>query len=244
MRFVLLCVISLMVLAVIPQPSIAVELGWGTITLMPGENWVSAPVIPLDPLPTSVFSGIDIANNLTWFDPISQRPIAYDPAHPGDFPNILMGDGYTITNHGSTPVILTYEGVIINDTDVWISLPGGGNGGMHWIGVPYTIPTAFDRIIVTDGEEAYYAADAALLGWIDPIWRTMNPATQTIETVGATTQQGVDTHYLRPGYMYKVQTYRDDLAIILDAPVPEPTGLSVLISGLFCITALTRRRKQ
>jgi hypothetical protein len=247
MRIVSLCLICLAALLVVGQPSMAISAGTATIVLNPGENWIATPMVAFDPTPASVFQGVDIANNLTYFDPIQQKTIVYDPSHPTDFPNILMGDGYTINIAGSAPVTISYGGVNVDDTSEWISLPGSssGGGGMNWIGVSYTAPVRWADIIVTNGSESHSVAVAAQLGWLAPVWTTMNSATQTIEHAGATGQLGADINYLRPGQMYKVETYRSNLALVWQ-PVPEPSGLPTLFcasGGLIAALRRARRRK-
>jgi hypothetical protein len=246
MRIVSLCIVCLAALLLIAQPSMAVSVDWATIVLNPGDNWVASPVVPFDSAPASVFSGIDLNSNLTYWDPLQQQTIVYDSAHPEKYSPVLMGDGYIVRNAGSSAVICRYQGVNIGDTDAYIPLYGAasGGGGMNWIGISYMSDVLIDNVVVTNGSESGRVGDAIQWGWLAPTWTTMNSATQTIERVGMTGQQGADTNWLRSGHMYKVQTYQSNLAFILPHPVPEPATLPALFCALGGVATMLRRPRR
>jgi hypothetical protein len=247
MRIVSLCLICAVFAVVLALPAAAVNTQSVSIVLNPGDNWVASPVVPFDPTPASVFSGIDINNNLTFWDPLQQQSIVYDAAHPGNYPAILMGEGYIVRNTGTTAITCQYGGVNIDDTDLYLSLPGSesGGGGMNWIGITSTSDMLFDDLYVLSmTHDTCSVAQAAQMGLMDAVWTTMNSATQTIERVGASGQQGVDTHWLRAGHMYKVQTYESTLAIIAPHPVPEPTTLPALFCALGGVATMLRRSRR
>ncbi|MEN6520033.1 MAG: hypothetical protein ABFD46_02635 [Armatimonadota bacterium] len=55
------------------------------LTIHPGENWISLPLVPLNNNPAVLFAGIDIDQNLAKFDPSTQTSVVYNSSNPGNF---------------------------------------------------------------------------------------------------------------------------------------------------------------
>ena len=203
-------------------------------------NYICAPLVPFNPNPMVVFAGADPEYNLYRWDAPTQNPFYFEQG--GEFGNILLGDGYYLSNGGSAASI-SYDGVPdgVPDsggimTDMWISLPGKqtdafvdppDGGGKHLIGQPFDHDTPTngpgatgDNIWFTDGttlktwEEAYNAdwVQSAMEYWDAP---TQNPMTMTYQGWG-----NDDT--LRAKTAYWLFTKKDNIALIIPAYNPPP----------------------
>lgn len=221
-----------------------------SITIYPGENWVSVPLFPFNSSPAAVFAGIDINGRLTRLDPLSGATVTYSSTNASAFRNILLGDGYKLTSLASTPVVVSYEGVPdgVPDaegrmTDMWMALPGGGHhtGGVHWIGTPFDHATSVDACLVIYQGSILSLAQAVQQGWIDGLWGSMNNQSKSAVTVGLSSLSP-DESVLMPGRMYQIVTHVDNLALIVPADVPEPSGLLGLVCGIGYAAGLIRRR--
>lgn len=219
-----------------------------TITLQPGQNWISLPLVPFDPDPTHVFAGLDINHNLTGFDAYTKKEVAYDHSKPDIFFGMLLGEGYTIWNHGTTPITISYEGAPdgLPDysglmTDMWISIPYVGE---TWVGMPFNHNVLFSDIYYTDGTYTIDVNSAVRKGWIDGLWTTWDALTQETTTVGLNSLNPDDI-ILRPGQMYKVISHKNNLAVIIPAyPLPEPTSISALLVGISAFVGLALQSKR
>jgi hypothetical protein len=223
----LLVVLSLL----IATAACAVTTGTANLQLYGQFNQFAAPLIPFDPNPRNIInpggpfaawqSLINVADYAQWIEPTSQSLVTF----PNDwdiFPNIVMGDGYlgyVAGDLGTNPVTLTYDGVDISDTDAYISLPGmtGGNGGWHYIGIPYPPDKSvlFYDIVVTDGSESHTMMDLLINGtdWLSLSFGAMDAPTQSIFSIPDSGD------YLQGGQMYQVFTMKNDLALILPHPL-------------------------
>ena len=206
-----------------------------TVDLYGGWNFVACPLVPFDPDPYSVFSGIDIDFNLFRWDAPSQGEVYFEP--DGAFGNILLGEGYYLNNI-SNAESFSYNGVPdgVPDgsgtmTDMWISLPGnqldGTNaGGWHLFGQPFNHDTPTngaagtgDNIWFTDGTTLKTWGEAVEAGWVESSMQYWDPVGQgqlilTYEGWG-------DDDTLRAGKSYWLRTYKDNLALIIPAYNPE-----------------------
>ena len=225
-----------------------------TLTIYPGENWISVPLVPIDPDPQSVFAGCNIDGNLTELN--GQTTVVYSSADPDAFGAILLGSGYEIDNPTSAPETVSYTGLpdgvpsidsngnVIpgSMTDMYIGLPGAGNntGGMNWVGQPFDHSMSVDCMVLTNGQQTLSIAQAVSEGWIAPLWLGFNNETQSTFTVGASVFDP-DQDYFAAGQMYQITTLKDNLALIVPAYAPEPSGLTAMMSGLGLL-AWRRRR--
>jgi len=231
-----------------------------SITIYPGENWISVPLVPYNYQPSVLFAGCNINGNLVRLDPTTGATITYSAAHPDAFGGILLGDGYKLICTTPAPVVISYEGfpdgvpdldpqgnpIAGTMTDMWISLPGrqgdGQNaGGSHWIGCPFNHARPVDACKVTDGTTLLNLAQAVQQGWIDGLWDSMNNESKATVKVGLSTMSP-DESTLLPGRMYQVVTHKDDLALIIPGNVPEPSTILALLCGLGGLAGLKRRR--
>jgi hypothetical protein len=126
-------------------------------------------------------------------------------------------------------------------TDMWISLPGNSvdaytnpdpngdpnknGGGWHLVGCPFNHPVCVnkkdatqnesyigDRVLFTDGTEVKTWYDAVMAGWVDYKMSGNDPVSGgfDIQYDGG----GLDTS-LQPGTGYWLNTYKDNLAMII-----------------------------
>lgn len=198
-----------------------------TIDVYPGWNQISAPLVPFDPDPLSVFAdapnGLD--SMLFRISPAEGGSVPYDEYEPETFGGVLLGDGYQL--RASTAAALTFEGVkdgVPDDlevkTDMWISLPGAGvgTGAWHLIGQPFAHNTYVDEtsgISFTNGTEVKTWGDAVIANWVADTFYGLDPS------VGGTfivTSDGYgDSDSLEAGKGYQIKTFVDNLAMIVSA---------------------------
>jgi hypothetical protein len=221
-------------LAVTISANAEVTTGTATFQLYGWYNQVAAPLIPFDPNPRNAatssgvfggwFDGFVAGDFITYLDPTSQGSLNF-PTDWDAFPNILMGDGYVATVAAGQGVLArewTYDGVDISDTDAYISLPGqtGGNGGWHYVGIPYPAGKQVDygSIVVTNGQESHTILELwgeGMPDWLSLTWFGDDAASQGTIRVP---DDGVYT--LEGGKMYQVYTKVNNLALILPHPAP------------------------
>jgi len=226
-----------------------------TIVLHPGDNWIAAPLVPLNPAPTEVFAGCAIDGNLTRFDSSTGLPVLYRASDPSAFAGILLGDGYKLRNPTTSDITVTYEGLPDGVpgpdgrmSDMWVSLPGNQSdgldaGGTTWVGQPFAHDTAVAGMLFTNGDRVLNSYDAVEEGWVDPLWTGFDASTQKTFTAGLS-QFHPDETWFRVGHMYEIVTHRDNLAIIIGpTPVPEPNSLTTLALALGTGFALLRRKR-
>lgn len=198
-----------------------------TIDVYPGWNQIAAPLVPFDPDPESVFadapSGLD--SMLYRVSPAEGGSIVYDEFDPESFGGVLLGDGYQL--RAFTAATLTVEGVEdgVPDaqgvkTDMWISLPGSGfgTGAWHLIGQPFAHDTYVDEtsgLSFTDGTDVKTWIEAVIAGWVGDAFYGSDPSVGGMFMV---TSDGFgDSDSLEAGKSYQIQTFVDNLAMIVSA---------------------------
>ncbi len=211
-------------------------------------NLVSCPLVPFVPAPWNGLSGvekgvfdpvdIDFMGSMSRWDAASQGQIGWSQFNPGDFGNILLGEGYWVYQgdpQGPSPVqTVSYSGVPdgVPDangvkTDMWISLSGqqgdGDLGGWHLIGHPFNHEVCIskepgnllgDNITITDGTTLKTWGEAVAEGWVNDPMTTWDGVSQGENSVG---YFFAADEYLRPGHGYWVRTNKDNLAMIIPA---------------------------
>lgn len=188
-------------------------------------NCISAPLVPFNPDPLSVFSGINVVGTLSRYDAPSQSGVIYDDLEPEVFGNILLGDGYWLLSDGTYTV--SYDGVPDgvpdgsgNMTDMWISLPGNqldpaDAGGWHLIGQPFDHDTnVVANLYLTDGTTLKTWEEAVDAGWCGNTLFAFDPTTQS--GLGVSYDIADDDH-LRANQGYWFYTQKDNLALIIPA---------------------------
>lgn len=205
-----------------------------TYDLYMGWSLISAPLVPINPDPLSVYAGApDGLDYLCYrYDP-SSGWVTYDSFDPSAYGNVLLGDGSSL-NCMSAGATISYVGVEdgVPDgtgamTDMWISLPGSQTdgidaGGIHLIGQPFNHNTPVDPsgqnigdgIFFTDGTTLKNWSEAVADSWVDGKLSTLDPANGAVD-VQFDGWGGDDT--LRPGKGYWLTTYKDNLALIIPA---------------------------
>lgn len=187
-------------------------------------NFVAPPVVPFDPVPENVFkkSGgapIDLSGGkLFRWDASGQGYVIYDPDFPEDFGGILLGDGYWLKADEATNFIWQYDGAPDglpdsgnNMTDMWISLP---IAGFTMFGHPFNHSVPIANCLVTDGTQTVSFATAATIGWIDGFVWGWDAAGQGFIQV---LPEDFDYPDLEPFHGYQIQSYVDNLALIIPA---------------------------
>jgi len=195
-----------------------------------GWNLITAPLVPFNPDPLSVFAGAPdgIDGVLTRVDPTNGN-ITYDGFDPAGFGNVLLGDGYWLFQSGGGTI--SYDGVPDgvpdgsgNMTDMWISLPGNqadagaeppSGGGWHLIGQPFNHDTnAVGNLYFTDGSSMKTWEDAVAASWVDAAFIGANASTGgfNVQFDGF----GDDDH-LRATHGYWIRTYKDNIALVIPA---------------------------
>jgi len=216
-----------------------------TYDLYQGLSMISAPLVPFNPDPLSVYAGATDGLDYLLFryDP-SGGWVNYDAFAPELFGGVLLGDGATLTVL-SAGVTISYEGVPdgVPDmvagvpvegtmTDMWISLPGSTTdgidaGGWHLVGQPFNHNTMVDPlgdasgsgILFTDGTTLKNWSEACAASWVDGKMSTTDPINGAVD-VQFDGWGGDDT--LRAGKSYWLATYKDNLAMIVPAYAPAP----------------------
>jgi len=196
-----------------------------TYDVLADWNCISAPLVPFNPDPMAVFTGINVVNTLSRYDAPTQTGILYDDLDPAAFGNILLGDGYWLLSDGTYTV--SYDGVPDgvpdgsgNMTDMWVSLPGAqldpdDAGGWHLIGQPFNHDTnVMANLSLTDGTTLKSWEDAVAAGWCEGVMTAFDASIQTGTTVGFDL---ADDDHLRPAKGYWFLTFKDNLALIIPA---------------------------
>ncbi|MEN6358307.1 MAG: hypothetical protein ABFD83_14640 [Armatimonadota bacterium] len=147
-----------------------------TYDVYEGWNLIAAPLVPYNSTPSSAFSGITVMNRITRFDAVSGGDVALTIYTEDEFGNILLGDGYWLSQSqdGSVTIDGIADGVPTNGviTDMCISLPGvtDGEGGWHLISNPYNheVPVGEDGVNIkfTDGITLKTWKEAAESEWV------------------------------------------------------------------------------
>lgn len=182
-----------------------------------GFNFIATPVVPLAPSPTDIFSGMDIlGGKLYRYDADGQGFVIYTPRNRASFGGVLLGDGMWLTSDVDTvwqfdgaPDGLSLDG---NDmADMWISLP---STGFTMFGHPFNHSVKLADCDITDGTQTISFTEAVGRGWIDS---------------GCWGWDAVDQGYFRvrpndrlhpllePFHGYQIESYRDNLALIIPA---------------------------
>lgn len=194
-----------------------------------GFNHFALKGVPFDPSVSSVFAGVPVGTGiatLTRWEETTQTPIAYDMDSPEVFGGMLLGVGYTVavlpnTSDPNGQWLISYDGVAdgIPDgagqlTDMWISLPGLFNGGMHWVGHPFDHDVLWTDVLVTDGTQTIPVQTAVANGWLEGSWQFWDATIQT--PVSIDIDDPVNC-YMHPGMMYLVPTLQNNIALIIPA---------------------------
>lgn len=198
-----------------------------------GWNRICAPLVPFDPDPNSVFADLPggVYDRLSRWDP-TYGGIGFSIDEPESFGNILIGDGYEYCCY--TDATVSYIGypdglpdLNDNKTDMVISLPGNqmdneDSGSWHLIGHPFNHNTLVDfgnnmgeGIFFTDGITVKNWSEACAATWVDGKLSGYSPAQSGGFDVQYDGLGSDDT--LRPGNGYFLNTYKDNLAIIIPA---------------------------
>lgn len=240
-------IVSLVLALLVVTGASAVTTGTAVVPLYNMMNQVACPLIPLDPAPlyegpggiAGVFGGLAGAPELGWFDLYmgSDWIKKFDPTSGsektllsewGPDEGCIAGDGYIgwVEDFGAGPSMdpvksFQYVGVDISDTDLWVSLPGltGQPGGDHWVGINYPVGSIIDyaAVVVTDGTDSYtmyqIASGEGPQDWMNPAFIYFEPTSQAEKPVPWEWDP-----VLYGGQMYRVTTYKSNLALIIPHP--------------------------
>ncbi len=208
-----------------------------TITLTGTKNLISLPCVPSIPDPLSVFSGFNINNNLTSWDPVNQIENKFNSALPETFGGVLLGEGYWLT--GTAGQSVQYQslpsGIPTDETltDTWIPLPGEdngiNNGGRHLVGCPYDTFVPISNIYFTNSIEILSWSQANAAGWVGPSISYWTDSSYSYINCNGPTAVTV----IQPGKGYWVESKVDNLAMIITAPLPGHTLSATVNLGSF-----------
>ena len=185
-------------LTVIDEAAIAV--GW---------NLTALPYLPNDPIPTSVFSGLELGGeNLVRWDWYWNRYQYYDPLHPRLFGPCLTGEGYWLYAP-SGGALNSSSGMPVTADHYTIPLP---LGSMALIGSPYfnPIPLAHCRVLMNGQWWAF--PDLLAIGYFSDALYWYNPFTLSYTAVD--TASGM----LYPWRGYWIQTPPEECWLVVVNP--------------------------
>ena len=176
----------------------------------PGLNLISLPYIPADQAPSVAFAGKTIDGRLFRWDNLTQQFIGYSSTTPVVFGDISPGDGFALlsTAIGS----LSFEGIPIPTVDARIALP---KMGWSLISDPMNIPVLWLNLSITDGIQTKSLNDAVTAGWIGRIAFTWDNTSGNYGYLGTGARGSRFDDSLRPWKAYWINTYQDNLAVII-----------------------------
>lgn len=192
------------------------------------NSLLALPNVPLNPDPISVFatSGIDPTYIITRWDAVGQGYASYDgwEGEPGAFGNMLLGDAFWLVANGTETITYPALDDGVGLTDMWISLPGAGNGigGSQIIGVPFAHNVAVDKGSYT-GDNIFFTDGTALLTWGQACQAPYNWVSPTMTYWYGVGYDDVwfdntaGPYELETGKGYWISTFRDNLAMIIPA---------------------------
>lgn len=178
-------------------PAVIRQIGW---------NQVGIPCTPVNPLPSAIFSGINIESNLFRWD--GAYYIRYNAANAGEFGGMQRGMGawLKLTQTGS----FGYEGLSDSGAcDMRISLP---KRGWYMISQPFTTATACSDLLMTDGTQTKTMDQAVQSHWVKSVAYWWNNAADSYQLTSLTASSSGS---LQPWRGYWIRTYVDDLALII-----------------------------
>jgi hypothetical protein len=194
-----------------------------TVSLSQGMNLVSAPVVPFDPAPASVFktdagAPISIVNKLYKIGTTGNVPYPALATQQAAWGGILIGDGYWLNSAASTvwqfdgaPDGLSQDGTTATMTDMWISLP---TVGFAAIGHPFNHAVSCAKCSFTNGSETVLWADAITKGWVAAY--AYGYGSTGYVNVGPP-RIGVKVNQFDPGKAYLLNVKVANLAMIIPA---------------------------
>lgn len=241
---VLVCIA--VICASFPVSTASITSPQGTFKI--GYNLFALPAIPLwdgvsgraPGYPPSVLdeydripkrAGLDFRKLSRW-DSAKQQYVIFDEHRPASFGNLSVGDGYAINLIMRDSSRVSFNGISENDTaDMWISLPKAGwtlIGYPHsypspdpYPGPPYYVGTPYywADVKVTDGIETKSLRDASQYGanWLSSVALWYDNTSGREVTLGLP-DDNPDEQSLIGWHGYWVRTYKDDLALIFEAP--------------------------
>ncbi|MCS7300217.1 MAG: Ig-like domain-containing protein, partial [Fimbriimonadales bacterium] len=196
----------------IQSPNTVVRGGWNQFTL---------GGVPANPNPLSVLgnfnTGDGLANRLRRFDPLAQEWLSWNPANPSAFGGLLVGEGYQLQSTVNAPI--QFEGAPFTAIDIWLSLP---RRGFTVVGHPFDAPVPWETVKVADGLQAmnmFTAARVQSPPWLESRATYLDNLSQTTRTLGLPTDNP-DSVLMEPWLGYRVESFRDQLALIVSNRAP------------------------
>ncbi|MCX6376184.1 MAG: hypothetical protein NTU88_09185, partial [Armatimonadetes bacterium] len=201
MKLRVLLLVLLAVVASVTWSSASVTTLGGTVYA--GWNQIALHGVPIDPAPSSVFSGITVDGTLYRWEGTLQSTLMYDMWQPDKFGNLLLNEGYWLLSDAELPY--SYQG--LNDTDsmdIWISLPKAG-----WAKV-------------TDGNVTVSMQVASKVNnWLNSTAYWWDAQLQSGRDLGIPEDWPTSLN-MRPKHGYWVNTNVDKLALILESEYAIP----------------------
>ncbi|MDH7481171.1 MAG: family 10 glycosylhydrolase [Armatimonadota bacterium] len=179
-----------------------------------GFNLIGVPCAPENSAPDVVFAGLEIIDKLCSWNGDSWIP--YNPWDDGKF-GILRGEGYGLTSIKTEKI--SYVGFNNEGAaDMRITLP---KSGWNLISQPFTAPSRYQDMTITDGKQLLTIQEAVKAGWIMPLLFTWDNATQRLGHVWLKSNGKNQTELVMPWQGYWVRTHADDLALIIPKQTPQ-----------------------
>lgn len=213
-------------------------------TIMPGENQISLPVVPLRQNPLGIFQYVSYGQNstqsqkkyletrglLSRYDNALKSVIVYQ-LESADFGNIEAGVGYTYVHSGANPVTVQIRGNISPERSVSL-----GSAGWSFVGFPLRSPISQYGVWFKSNEELINFDDVLERGivtdfkWMD---LKLNEGLDTVDPQRTfwpgqgfwinTTQNDVSVYFRNNVYLSNLnKVYKDDntFEISFDTNVP------------------------
>jgi len=178
-------------------------------TACPAWALISIPLVPVNPAPPSVLSGIQIDGRLYRFNNPNQSLYLYDEWSPEAFGDMTVNDGYWLKVDSNYTINYQAYGGHAATHD--IPIPAGG-----WaiIGCPFLTEREWEDTLVTLGTTTVPLATARDNGWMSSLGLWFDSSVQSMKELGLPDDFTPCT-VLKPWHGYWVRTYTDNLTLTL-----------------------------
>jgi len=187
------------------------DLGYATASSPVPAGWslLSLPLVPFNPDPYSVFSGIDIDAKLSRWDKPTQSIVVYDEWMPSGFGDVTVDEGYWLQS--ASDKTISYQAWAGTAASHTISLP---KAGWSIIGCPFLTDRQWADTEVTLGAQTVSLETARNNGWLSSLGYWWDSSTQGLKTLGLP-DDWPDSEVVQTWHGYWIQSSVDSLALTL-----------------------------